>query len=347
MNFLNAQNINCRALSDHLDKDRFDVTTMLHWYQNAKDFTPIVGVKYLKMHRPTRLWKILIYLRGIALSDVAYLPKWEIDSYCRLVARIFKTKVFTTVEGMIDDRIISLSRMNENTRKAFIEHFAKYEPNLYAITSHISRVVADLRGYKFSDTVLYLGVESEYFKSKQKIYNGLKNIIFIGSTIAIKNVYDFFEAAQLNPDIRFHMVGGNLLKEGTLEDYIQENNLNNITYHGRLDHSAISMLLNDMDLMFFPSRSEGFPKVHLETAAAGVPTLCYSDYGADEWITSWHDGIVVNTKDQAFEAISKLKANPELLKTMSQNAVELGRKFDWKNLTSVWENEIERIYNVK
>ena len=41
----------------------------------------------------------------------------------------------------------------------------------------------------------------------------------------------------------------------------------------------MSELLKDMQLHIFPSRSEGFPKVILETACAGVPSLVYADYG--------------------------------------------------------------------
>lgn len=51
VNFLNAQNINCRALSEHLNKERFDITTMLHWFQNAADFNPVSGVRYMNTHR--------------------------------------------------------------------------------------------------------------------------------------------------------------------------------------------------------------------------------------------------------------------------------------------------------
>lgn len=347
VNYLNAQNINCRALSEHLDKERFKVTTMLFPIQNAMDFKPVCDVKYLQLRRPVRLWRYLIYLRGIALADVAYLPKGEIDDYCRFIAWVFHTKVFTTVEGMIDDLNINLCRMSDAKRSKYIKHFAEYEPNLYAITDYISKAVGKLRGYNFCKHVLYLGVESQFFESPTREYKGLKDIIFIGSTPSIKNINDFFEIASLHTDIQFHIVGGNELKDGTVEDYIEAKSLKNVTYHGRLDHTKLSQLLKKIDLMFFPSRSEGFPKVHLETASAGVPTLCYGDYGADEWITSWHDGIVVKTFEEAKEAIVRLKDDPELLESMSKNAAELGRKFDWKNLTPVWENEIEKIYNRK
>ena len=76
---------------------------MLFPVQNAMDFVPVEGVKYIKQYRPMRYMQWLGYLRGIATADVAYLPKAEIDGFCRIVAKIFRTKVFTTVEGLISE----------------------------------------------------------------------------------------------------------------------------------------------------------------------------------------------------------------------------------------------------
>jgi len=345
VNFLNAQNINCRAISEHIDKHRFEVSTMLFWYQDACDFKPVPRVKYLRLRRPARLWMRLVYLRGIASADVAYLPKGEIDGYCRTVARIFHTKVFTTVEGVLDS--VLQERVGKDKFPSYINHFKKYDDNnLYSITKYIKRQEIAQHKLSFSDKILYLGVNSSCFNTETLVRRGeLNNVIFIGNDPIRKNIYDLFDAAEAFTDINFHIVGGNEIKEGKIEDYIAEHGLTNVTYHGRLDHTHLAELLRDMDLMYFPSRSEGFPKVHLETACAGVPTLCYGDYGAHEWITSWKNGIVVDTKDEAFDAIARLKANPRLLADMSKEAVELGKSFDWKKLIKDWEIEIERIYN--
>lgn len=349
VNYLNAQNINCRALSEHLDKEKFVVSTMLFPIQNANDFQPLKEVRYFKFHSPLRLWRYLIYLRGIASADIAYLPKGEIDGYCRRIAKIFRTKVFTTVEGILDD--ILKSRVGEKNFDGYIEHFRKYEPNLYSITKYIKQTEAQDKGYNFADKILYLGVDSSIFipsaeKRKQDIH-GLKNVIFIGNDLIRKNVTEFLDVARVLPNVCFHIVGGNMMKGTTIENYIEQNGLGNVKYHGRLDHSRMSALLAEMDLMYFPSRSEGFPKVHLETACAGVPTLCYNDYGAEEWITSWENGIVVTTKEEALNALKRLIEEPETLHIMSENAIKLGESFDWKKLTPVWEKEIERLYNSK
>ena len=98
-----------------------------------------------------------------------------------------------------------------------------------------------------------------------------------------------------------------------------------------------------MNLHILPSRSEGFPKVTLETAAAGVPSLVYGDYGANEWITHHQDGFVVDTLEQMIETVRLLKENPDLLQLNSKNAIALAHRFAWQLLVKDWENEIIKI----
>lgn len=343
VNFLNAQNINCRALSEHLDKEKFRVSTMLYPIGNAADFCKVPEVRYIQQYRPMRWLGWLGYLRGIAGADVAYLPKGEYDAFCRIWARLCRTKVFTTLEGLIGD--VDLSKMSAEAGKAYVEHFRGYEPHLYAITRFLASDVAARRGYRFAPEILYLGVQSSQFENPDKMCSGLNNVVFIGNKLPTKNIGDFLEASEQHPDIQFHIVGDHLMKTGTIQEYISEHQLRNVTYHGRLNHSQLAELLHSMDLMYFPSRSEGFPKVHLETACAGVPTLCYDDYGADEWITSGKDGYVVRTKEEAFAVIEQLKSNPAQLAELSRNAVALGKRFDWKVLVKRWEDVITKIDN--
>lgn len=343
VNYLNAQNINCRALSEHLDKEKFRVSTLLYPVGNAADFCKVPGVSYIQQYRPMRFLGWLGYLRGIAGADVAYLPKGEYDDFCRMWAKLCGTKVFTTLEGLIGD--IDLSKMSTKAGKVYVKHFREYEPHLFAITRFLAADVANRRGYHFADEILYLGVQAEQFENREKKVSELKNVVFIGNKLPTKNIGDFLAAAGLQPDIQFHIVGDHLMKSCTIQEYIAEHELSNVTYHGRLNHSQLAELLREMDLMYFPSRSEGFPKVHLETACAGVPTLCYSDYGAEEWISTGKNGYVVNTREEAFAVIDHLKSHPEELQEVSRRAVELGRSFDWKVLVKRWEDVITKIYN--
>ena len=343
-NFINAQNINCHALSQHLDKNKFEVTTMLDpkSWANATDFKKVPGVHYIQLYRPMRLLSKMGYILGIPFADIAYLPKGSCPKLTKWLCKTFKTKMFNTIEGLISDT--DLSKIPENRREEYLENLHIAEPHLYAITQHIYDYVGRTRNCKFAKPILYLGVEADNWLNPDKQVNGLKNVVFIGNKLPTKNIFDFFDAARANPDINFHVVGDNILNDTTIDQYLIDEKLSNVTYHGRLTHTEMSACLKTMDLMYFPSRSEGFPKVHLETACAGVPTLCYRDYGADEWITTGKDGFVVDTKEEALAVIADLKAHPEKLADLSRNAVEMGKKFDWKERVKVWEEVIERIY---
>ena len=165
----------------------------------------------------------------------------------------------------------------------------------------------------------------------------------IGNDLNRKKASEFIRMALTFPDLSFHIVGGNDIYGQKVGDYLRKVKANNVIYHGLLDHTQLSALLEQMDLMYFPSRSEGFPKVMLETACAGVPTLCYGDYGADEWIITGKDGFVVSTFEEAQAVIQGLVDHPEQLHELSKNAIELGKRFDWKVLVKEWEEEICRI----
>lgn len=356
MNSQNAQNNNCRALSEHLDKEKFEVWTMKVWHPFPKnnDFVPASGVRYIydtpspwteKLHLPYWLFAWITYAIGIIRCDVAFLPKGEYDKFCHFVAKLSGCKLFTTLEGVIDETL--LNRMGKDA-VVVAAKYNSYRPYLYSITKYMAQRELENKGIECDDKILYLGVDSEKFLYQEGVHTALTDVIFIGFDLVRKRASEFIRMAVDFPQVRFHIVGGNGLEGGvTVQDYLTEHGIKNCIYHGPLDHTNLSELLKSMDLMFFPSRSEGFPKVMLETACAGVPTLCYGDYGAEEWISSGVDGFVVDTYDQAKAVVQDLLDHPEKLQPVSEAAIELGKRFEWKVLVKDWEEEIERIAKAK
>lgn len=352
VNSQNAQNNNCRSLSEHLDKEIFEVWTMVTWHSYPKDndFTKVPGVHYIydtpshlteKLHLPFWLFAWMAYAKGILKCDVAYLPKGEYVRFCQFMARLRGCKLFTTLEGVLPESYFSVRK--DLDRDKYIHNLKRFQ-NLFAITRFIADRESKDKSLEFRDKVLYLGVESDTFAYLGGRHSELHNIVFVGFNTIHKHAIEVLKMAEVFPRVNFHIVGGNALEGGvTVEGYIANHRIENCTYHGPLDHRHLSELLKTMDLMFFPSRSEGFPKVMLETACAGVPTLCYGDYGADEWITSGKNGFVVNTFDEAKSVIQDLLDHPEKLQPLSDAAVELGRRFDWKVLVRSWEDEIEKL----
>ena len=60
----------------------------------------------------------------------------------------------------------------------------------------------------------------------------------------------------------------------------------------------INIIFEQSDLMFLPSKSEGFPKVILETASAGIPSIVYNTYGASDWMENKKNGFIVTDLDE-------------------------------------------------
>ena len=343
VNCTNAQNLNCRSLVKYLDKSKFDCAVMTIFSGDLPLENDLKGVKFFKCYRPFRIWKYIVYLRGILWCDVAYLPKGELWNFCAKCLKCLKKKSFLTVEGVIEgsnlEKSIAFFASKENIVSAY-----NYTTKTYSITALKKKKNKSLLNIK-SDGVLYLGIDRSLFNITKHKHEQLKNIAFIGNNIRYKGIDDYFAVAEKFPDIKFHIIGGGLGYD--VESEIKKRGLKNCVYHGLLNHNELYEVLKEIDLHIFPSRSEGFPKVTLETASMGVPSIVYGDYGATEWITTGKDGYVVTKKEEIFTIIGDINDNPEKLNELSYNAIELAKRFDWKILVKDWEKVIEDIYKGK
>ena len=174
---------------------------------------------------------------------------------------------------------------------------------IYSITSFLNKYHYQKYNLKTENEILYLGCDITDFKrvKKQKL---LKNVILIGNKLLNKGVLEYFEIAKVFPNLIFHIVGSedgaiDLLKE------IEKKSLKNVIFHKYLSKPKLIELLGNIDLHILLSRSEGFPKVILETSSMGIPSILYPDYGCEEWIVDGKDGFIVDNISQAVDVIKK------------------------------------------
>lgn len=341
VNCTNAQNLNCRALAKYLDKDKFECAVMLFPNGNLPVDSDLDGVKLFSCRHPIRYWHYITFLCGIMWCDVAYLPKGEIWKFCSKCLKLFRKKSFITVEGVIDGAtyagVLKLCKSEDGIREVY-----GYTTKTYSITKYMEVENKRLLNIK-SDGVIYLGVETDKFVAQLRKNRVMKNVIFIGNDMRRKGVDDIMRLAARLSDIKFHVVGAGNGYNTVAE--VDRLGLNNVVYQGILSHTQLADLLNEMDLHIFPSRSEGFPKVTLETAAMGVPSVVYGDYGASEWITTGKNGFVVDTIDEIEAVVKNLQQHPEQLDSLAKEAIKLAKSFDWKVLVKDWEKVIETVYN--
>ncbi|MCM1139289.1 MAG: glycosyltransferase family 4 protein [Muribaculum sp.] len=344
INSINAQNLNCRSLANHLDRDKFEICALTYPGGSLSIGTEFNHIKkislLLPLYKPLQFLRNIAYLRGLLWCDVAYLPKGEIFDFVQRWAKRLGKKTFITVEGVLDKEtytgVLSLCGSEDGIRRLYNGY-----DRTYSITKYMSQENSRILNIK-SDGILYLGVENKDFKvnRESKKHESIE-IVFIGNDLKRKRVDEFLELARLFPNMSFNIVGGN----NSFIAELGKEHLQNVTYHGRLSHMEMAKLLSKMDLHVFPSRSEGFPKVTLETAAAGVPSIVYGDYGASEWITSGKDGFVVNDFNEIIDIIKDIQIHPEKLNFLSVNAIAMAARFDWSSLVKEWENVIVDLNN--
>ena len=334
INYTNAQNLNCRAVAEYLDKDHFQASSLTTHFGRHEKF----NIQTLHCFRPFSISKHIGFLWGIIKCDIAYLPK-HIDTplWVLKLARFLNKPIFSTIEGNVTNKsnmnLISLFGSSRRMQ----DHFS-YVNHIFAITQHLIDQSSSV--LNIQSKPLYLGVDISQFTAK--ISEELTSIVFIGRLIERKGIKDIVQLASDFPSISFNIIGSGPYKE-KLEDY----NLSNIILHGLLDHNNINLIFQESDLMFLPSRSEGFPKVILEAASAGIPSIVYNTYGASHWMEHNYNGFIAADLDDVKTIINGLRDNPKLLRITSEGAVKLAQRFDWKNVIKDWEVVINELYNGK
>jgi glycosyltransferase involved in cell wall biosynthesis len=333
INYTNAQNLNCRAIGEHLNKDKFEVYALkVHFGDNKK-----YSLKSFNCFKPFSITQHFGFLWGILNCDVAYLPK-HIDTplWVFKLAKWLKKPIFTTIEGNVTDlsqdhNLIGLFRSQQKMKS----HFTYFNA-VFGITQKLINNTHQV--IKMRETPLFLGVVFNNFShhNKEKIFS----IVFVGRLMKRKGVYELITLAKLYPNIEFKIIG-----EGPEQQSLQNKAPLNVTFFGKLNHNEMDAIFSSSDLLFLPSKSEGFPKVILEAAAAGVPSVVYDCYGASDWIDDKKNGFIVNDFNDVKSIVNELLNDSILLQNTSEGAIKLAHRFDWKNIIYDWEKVIIDLYN--
>lgn len=202
---------------------------------------------------------------------------------------------------------------------------------------------------KGSKDYLYSGPSDIYLNPPQENKELLRNkwdissnylVGFIGNMVAIKNVMilpDIFRKIQDGlHDVSFIVVGdGKLLNK--LKIKIEEYNLKNVKYTGKLLPGEIPEVMSSLDLLLLPSLNEGMPRVTLEALAYGVPVVGSDVGGIPESIGyencfKLDNDFVNNISSRAVEILDK-----------GEKPNELSKEFSWDSTLKKEMDVYERI----
>ena len=337
INISNAQNNNCKSLIRYLDHKKFNFYTL----QSSR--APIIdapGVRFMVIKKPVFFWKYIAFAWGLWKCDIAYLPKTECMFWTHLLSIIFRKKYFRTVESII--QIPQSANILLKPNRTLLGY--RMTRNLYSITEFMIKYNFSVHGLVTSNKVLYLGVDKADKSNLTSIIpKPVTNVVLIGHDLVRKGVFDYLELSSKYKDICFHLIGsgnGKIDLRKIIDD--GKDIYQNVIYHGPLGHIELQKFLEsqDIDLLILPSKSEGFPKVILECASYGIPSMVFNDYGASEWLTNYKDGFICNDLDEMAFVLNRITKNIDLLLNIKLNAFELYKHFTWEERINVWEDEI-------
>lgn len=339
-NYTNAQNLNCRALAQHLDKSKFEVYTLELHSGQLPGIISLASVKVFKCYKPVRISRFLGFLWGIWNCDVAYLPKDDLWKFNRFLLKLWNKKSFSTIESIIDEQAEDGLKRIFGTLDNFLSA-KSFFTKLYSITKFVKDYNEHNIKMVTDNQILSVGINVDTFTTGVT-KKSLTKILMIGNDLIRKGIYDYLEIAGQFPELIFYIAGSGNGKID-VEKVVDQMGLKNVVYKGGVTTAQLVNLLKEVDLHILPSHSEGFGLVTLEAAAAGIPSIVYNDYGAEGWITSGKNGWVLKNTNEIISVVNMLKLNPIMLERASAQAVKLALSFDWKVLIKDWETEIQSL----
>lgn len=207
------------------------------------------------------------------------------------------------------------------------------------------------------------GVDLEQFnKNKtQYIYNDadLENrdtfkVLYTGAMGQANALLYLIKAAEIiqkgTNKIRFILFGDGYQKK-ELEDYVKNNNLNNVTFKGKVEKKYIPYILSKSDLNVFTGKYIYLYKYGLslnkmfEYFASGKPILSNIECGYD-LLEQYKCGVTVKggSPEALADGILKFYNMPkDKYDTYCENAVQAAKEFDFKTLTNKLESVIKEV----
>ena len=166
INVINAQNINCKSIAFHLDKNKYSIKTLVLGNKNLEKLDNVSFIKVSNIGY--KISNLYAFVKGVLWADVCYFPKHQSTPKLALkIANLLNKKTFTTIEG----------NMCDTSKKSMIESFGTLEnmkshfsmiPNVFGITPHL--ILSSNCGVLINKNPLFLGVDKNNFKNK-----GVKN----------------------------------------------------------------------------------------------------------------------------------------------------------------------------
>ncbi len=328
----NAQSLNVREIVMRLDSARIESTL---WYAHEPDprllQRPDIRLLKLPSHgRSSRvLREMLVGYDIIAYADFSP-ASYAFVHLPRMLRR--RTKAVLHVEAP------AAQLVNPSLTLRFLFNGIYPNCDVYTgITEFVARDIHRNTGHRASH-ILPVGVDTRLFSPPPKRANSSVGVLFAGTIIERKGPRYVVDAAARFPDATFRLVGaGRDEFEKVVQEAIRRLGLKNVRLDGPKSQTEMVGIMQESDVFLLPSRLEGMPKVTLEAAATGLPSVVFRDYETPS-VVDGVTGFQVGSVEEMMQALGKLIADRSAREQMGAAARTHAEKFDWDAISKRWEN---------
>ena len=215
------------------------------------------------------------------------------------------------------------------------------------VTSRLLEEAAEgLAPVKQKITRTPFGVDLERFKPESK--PGRKDQIILGLIKNLDRKYGieyllkgFALVEKSYKNIRLVIAGDGPLKDQLRELAFQLGCQEKVEFLGRIPHSQVPTLLNEMDIFIMPSIHESFGVAALEASACGLPVIASDVGGIPEVVVHRKTGLLIppGNPEALAEAVVYLIENPDLREKLGKDGREFVMEtFDWQENAQRMEN---------
>ncbi|MEQ6375617.1 glycosyltransferase family 1 protein [Bacillaceae bacterium S4-13-56] len=186
------------------------------------------------------------------------------------------------------------------------------------------------------------GVDCEKFKPDYttealREKHGIKEkfiLTYVGRLAPEKDLDILMKVAhQLTPEIKKH-IHWLIVGDGPMKEKLELEATDNMTFTGYLKGKELAQTYAGSTLFVFPSTTETFGNVVLESLASGTPAICAKSGGVQEIVTDQKTGLLCRPRNiEDFRiAISKLIENEALVQQMSYEARNFALSRSWDDI---------------
>lgn len=311
LNLLGGISMHYKGLKEYWQSD-------VRYYEVFKEENPtILSVfkavwNYIRFIAILVIWKPKITVINISLKKGFYSKNYYVK-----IATFFNKKIVTFIHGWDTESEYMLTtnkgQIVLNNTDAFIVLSEQFKKKLEAIgirkKIYISTTKVDNRLLDDFDI--------------EKRMGDIKKFLFLSRVEREKGIFlalDIFRLLQNdNPILSFTIAGqGTALEEA--KKYVDDNNIRNVFFAGRVDGKSLSKVFVDSDCFFLLSLSEGMPAALLEAMAFGLPIITCPVGAIPDFFIDDEMGIISSSTDPRYYyiKIKELMGNPLKIKNINR-----------------------------